>query len=126
MTILDTVLRLHRWQLDERRRYLTELESLAERLRADALRLRADADADGGAVSATQRLIDRRNKLEHSIAEIEHQIVAARAAAIAAEREMGAHELAAAQRLTFGSTMRRARRTRDTVPSRIPIRRHGS
>ena len=28
MTILDTVLRLHRWQLDERRRYLTELESL--------------------------------------------------------------------------------------------------
>src|SRR5438874_1427047 len=114
MTILDTVLRLHRWQLDERRRYLTELESLAERLRADALRLRADTEADVGSVSGSHQLIDRHNKLEHSIAEIEHQIVAARAAAVAAEREVGAHELAAAQRLTLGSTMRRARRARDT------------
>src|SRR5947209_12534837 len=35
MSIHENLLRLHRWQLDERRRYTAELEALSERLRAD-------------------------------------------------------------------------------------------
>lgn len=44
MTIAENLLRLYRWQLDERRRYLTELESLAERLRVEVRRLTAEID----------------------------------------------------------------------------------
>src|SRR5215208_2439477 len=46
MSMVENLLRLHRWQLEERRRYLGELESLAERLRVDAVRL---TDNDAGA-----------------------------------------------------------------------------
>ena len=87
--IAENLLRLHRWQLEEQRRYVTGLESLATRLRADAQRLtdRIDADASlrdpSGQVEAEQRpfsrrLIERRQKLEDSIAEIGDQILNAR------------------------------------------------
>ena len=46
MSMVENLLRLHRWQLEERRRYLGELESLAERLRADAQRLATDFSPD--------------------------------------------------------------------------------
>jgi flagellar FliJ protein len=36
---LDSLIRLHRWQVDERRRQLAELEGLAEKLRQEMLRL---------------------------------------------------------------------------------------
>src|ERR1700694_870302 len=103
MTVLDDLLRQHRWQLDERRRYVDELESLAERLRADAQRLRAEIEEetgagrnllDTGAVYPVfvQPLIERRKKLERSIAEIDSQIVDARDAAGAAEQEVKLYE----------------------------------
>jgi len=36
MSVRDNLLRLHRWRLQERQDYLAGLESLMERLRADA------------------------------------------------------------------------------------------
>jgi len=90
--------RLQHWQLAERQRYLAELQSLDARLRADVERLREEVDQAGGAkrVSAGSRidplfirpLLDRRDKLLRSIAEIEAQIVEAQAAVVSAEQEM--------------------------------------
>jgi len=39
MSTLDTLIRLNRWKLDERRRQLGELERLFERLGSEAVRL---------------------------------------------------------------------------------------
>jgi flagellar protein FliJ len=90
--------RLQQWQLAERQRYLNELESLGGRLRADVERLREEIDRAGGpdAVPSNSRidplfirpLLDRRDKLMGSIAEIDRQIAEAREAVTAAQQEM--------------------------------------
>ena len=96
MSMVENLLRLHRWQLEERRRYLSELESLAERLGADALRLTTANDpgverfdparpVDANSASFERKSVERRERLEHSLAEIKAQIVEARAALAEAE-----------------------------------------
>jgi hypothetical protein len=90
--------RTQQWQLAERQRYLTELESLAERLRADVGRLRAEIDEAGGADALPTNprldplfirpLVERHEKLLGSVAEIEAQIAEARAAVTAAQQEV--------------------------------------
>ena len=42
MSSLDTLIKLHRWQLDEQRRKVVEFENLAERLRAELQRTSRD------------------------------------------------------------------------------------
>jgi hypothetical protein len=89
--------RTQQWQLAERQRYLSELESLGERLAADLDRLRAEIDNAGGdgAARPNQRLdplfvrplIDRRDKLIRSIGEIDTQIAEAREALASARQE---------------------------------------
>jgi hypothetical protein len=89
--------RTQQWHLAERQRYLTELEALRERLRADAETLAAEIDEAGGidALPSNRRLdplfirplVDRREKLLVSIAEVDAQIVEARAAVAAAQQE---------------------------------------
>jgi flagellar protein FliJ len=109
MSALDTLIRVHRWQLDERRRYLTGLDALAMRLRADAQRLQDEADAEAraaglslDAASAYPRffraLLERRREIERSIAEVDAQIVEAREAVSVAFQEVKRYELAAANR----------------------------
>jgi flagellar biosynthesis chaperone FliJ len=90
--------RLQHWQLAERQRYLSELESLSARLRDDVERLREEIDQAGGAdaVPSNRRidplfirpLLDRRDKLLRSITEIDAQIEEARQAVTAAQQEM--------------------------------------
>jgi flagellar protein FliJ len=115
--------RLHHWQLAERQRYLKELESLGERLRADVERLGEEIDEAGGAgaVPANGRidplfvrpLLDRRDKLLGSIAEVDAQTVDARAAVAASHQEVKLVEGTMAQRgLNFEERLtRRARRS---------------
>jgi flagellar protein FliJ len=130
MSIVSNLLRLHRWQLEERRRYLAELESLAGRLRADTVRLTADTNFEpansleqdnSGSRVLTRSLVERCNRLEHSIAEIETQIVEARAAVAVAESEVAHYEAAAAPRSSMGSggAGRVHRRVQDRVPYRL-------
>ncbi|MBV8777704.1 MAG: hypothetical protein JO258_10960 [Alphaproteobacteria bacterium] len=115
--------RLHHWQLAERQRYLSELESLSERLHADVERLRAEIDQAGGAAALPTRspidplfvrpLVERRDKLLHSIAELTEQIAEAQAAVAEAQQEMKLVEGSFAQRggLNFEDRLtRRARR----------------
>ena len=122
MSIHENLLRLQRWQLDERRRYAVALEALSERLRADlgllqaAIALEAGPlehppESQGDSRSVGPRLRQRQDKLEHSVAELEKQIAATRAEVTAAEHEIAAYEFVAAHRKAVGGVMlQRARR----------------
>ena len=121
MSIHANLLRLQRWQLDDRRRYAVALEALSERLRADlgllqaAIALEAETleppESQGDNRLVAAKLRERQNKLEHSLAELERQITATRAEVAAAEHEIAACELAVAHRKTVGGVMSlRARR----------------
>ena len=46
MSSLHSVIRVHRWQLDEKRRALSDLESLAERLSLELRRLDEDVERE--------------------------------------------------------------------------------
>ena len=111
--------RQQHWQLAERQRFLSELESLAERLRADAARLSGSIAGAGAGASAIRPqvqgvllrpLIDRHEKLERSIVEIDAQIVEAREAVAAAQQEMKALGGPLAQRSFDPGKRRPARR----------------
>jgi flagellar FliJ protein len=107
MSARDHLHRLQVWQLAERRRYLADLESLAARLRADVERLGeeiGEADGDAGRVAPVfvRPLVDRRDKLLGSIAEIDVQIGEAREAVATAEQEV---------RLRGGSMVQHAARS---------------
>jgi len=122
MTLSQNRLRQHRWELDERRRFLAGLEALAARLRRDAQRLHWEIEEETGAVRDEQKpgvvypifvepLLERRKKLERSIAEIEAQIADAREAVTTGEQELILHEAARANRTKGNGTgARRLRR----------------
>jgi len=112
MNAIENRLTLHRRHCDERQRYLAELESLAQRLRADGGRLRSEIEraVTGGNPASTQPLLERHGKLARSLAAIEGQIAAAGDALAAAARELKRHEIAAAQR-PDNAGMSAARRT---------------
>jgi flagellar export protein FliJ len=110
MSSLDTLIKLHRWQLDEQRRKVAEFESLAEKLRTELQRLDDEEVMEqrvaGGSHEASyaysgyaRALIDRRNKLVQSVQETEQQIVQARAELADAFAEVKRYEIAAANRL---------------------------
>lgn len=114
MSVSHSRLRQHRWELDERRRFLAGLEALAARLRRDAQRLHWEIEEETGAGRSEQKpgvvypifvepLLERRKKLEGSIAEIEAQITEAREAVATAEQELSLHEAAWTASRTKGS-----------------------
>jgi flagellar export protein FliJ len=109
MSALESLIRIHRWQIDERRRQLSELEVLAERVRQDLLRLAEERRLEEAAANATfeashgfpgylRGALDRRATLERSLIEIGEQIVRARDALAEAFQEMKRYEIAAANR----------------------------
>ena len=110
MSSLDTLIKVHRWQLDEQRRKVAEFESLAEKLRSELQRLdeeevseqqvAGDSHEASFAYSGYARaLIDRRNKLQQSVQETEQQLVQARSELADAFAEVKRYEIAAANRL---------------------------
>ena len=128
MSVRENLLRLHRWRLQERQDYLVGLESLMERLRTDAGRLQdevAESErANGRAANGGDPppylapLIERRTRIERSMAEIEAQIGEARETVEAAQQEVkhaengaGGHGPSGPMRVT-----RRARREREARP----------
>lgn len=110
MSALESLIRIHRWQIDERRRQLSELEILAERVRQDLLRLAEERKAEEAAANATfeashafpgylRGALDRRATLERSLVEVGEQILRARDALAEAFQEMKRHEIASANRV---------------------------
>lgn len=92
MSTLDTTIRAHRRQLELSRRYLAGLAALRRCLLADAERMRQRAGAPGAADE------ERAQRLERSIAEVEAQILRARATVNEEIEALARHELAAARR----------------------------
>ena len=115
--------RTQQWQIAERQRYLGDLESLGERLRADVERLGVEIAKAGGddALPSNRKLdplflrplIERRDKLQGSIGEVDAQIDDARKALATAQQEAKLVEGALAHRgLNFEERLtRRARRS---------------
>jgi flagellar export protein FliJ len=109
MSALDSLIRLHRWQLDERRRQLAELETLAEKLRQEGARLVAEQASEQTVAAASTEaataygsyaahLVERRRKLEQSLTSVEQQLILARDALSESYREVKRYEIAAATR----------------------------
>ena len=128
MSTLDTLIRLHRWQVDERRRNVAELEGLAEKLRQELARLAEERTIEQTAAGASflarhvypgyiRRSLDRQKTLEQSLAETEAQTAQARDALAEAFQELKRYEIAAAsrERLRVAAAARRERLETDAI-----------
>jgi flagellar export protein FliJ len=128
MSTLDSLIRLHRWQVDERRRQLAELEALAEKLRQELARLGEERTSEQAAAGASflarhvypgyiRRALERQKTLEQSLAETVAQTAQAREALGEAFQELKRYELAAAsrERLRISAAARRERIETDAI-----------
>jgi flagellar FliJ protein len=109
MSALDSLIRLHRWQVDERRRHLADLEGLAAQLTEEHRRLDREEVREQTAAAASPEaaityanyarvLIDRRRKLAQSQAEVAEQTERSRAALAEAFQEVKRYEIMAVNR----------------------------
>ncbi len=139
MSTLDTLIRLNRWKLDERRRQLGELERLFERLGSETVRLEeeltreqriAGASLEAGYAYAgyARDLTARRQKLAASISEVEGQLIVAREALAESFGEVKRYEIAAANRQKRDRAMveRRQRIVQDEVALQVYRRRNAA
>lgn len=110
MKQLDSLIRLHRWQLDEKRRTQAELQALADRIKGEIDRLQADlareretaSHTDGPALGIgpyIQSILARERHLSQTLDEIGRQIAAAHDAITESFRELKRYELAQEERL---------------------------
>jgi hypothetical protein len=127
MNILENRIILHRRHCEERQRYLAELESLAQRLRADGGRLRVEIEraVAVGNPACAQPTIERHAKLARSLAAVEGQIVAAGDALAGAARDLKRLELGAAQRADGAGPSDRRRLPRSSRAPRADPDRSG-
>lgn len=106
---LATLVRLHRWQLDERRRQQADLERLIGQLNAEAERLidelKTEQEIARESVTAAraygpfaEAIVVKQRRLASTVAEVEAQLVAAREAVAEAFRELKRHEMTLAER----------------------------
>ncbi|GEO42910.1 flagellar export protein FliJ [Skermanella aerolata] len=102
---LHTLIRLHKWRLDEKRRALAELQALADKLAQDTARLereilaeqeiaRSSPEASFGYGNFAKQAIERRKRLAQSVAQVEHQIAEATEEMAEAFQELKRYELA--------------------------------
>ncbi len=107
---LATLVRMHRWQLDEKRKTITELERLRDGLREQQRRLEDELGAETAKAGETleaartfpaylAELRARQDKLARSIEDVETQIEAANVELAETFREYKKHETVLANRL---------------------------
>ncbi len=120
MSSLHSVIRVHRWQLDEKRRALADLESLAERLSLELRRLDEEVDRERevvgqGSASGTdfanymKAVHMRREHLTESREQVERQIAAASKEIAESYRDLKKYEIAQSDR-DRNAQLRRNRR----------------
>ncbi len=134
---LKSLIRLHRFRLDERRRGLQELETLRLRLDAALARLEAEVRAEKVTVETAPEMAfafadyaasarERRRKLIDSIDEAERQIEQARDAVNEAFQELKKYQITQANRERMAA--QRAARLEQANLDEIALtvyRRHG-
>lgn len=107
---LAALIRLHSWRLDEKRRELADLQRLEDQFLADLQRLEAEVAAeqefaktsDSGAFSYggfAVGVIERRKRIEASIAEVRRRIEEKNEEVAEAFRELKRYEITQAERL---------------------------
>lgn len=122
MTDLQPLIRLHRWQLDEKRRALAELEALRERLHEQIVQLDEElareqafaaeaAEPPQGFGAYTQAMLDRKARLNESIEEVQAQIAASREQIAEAFQELKRFELVQEDRDRRDADRRKRRET---------------
>ncbi len=110
MSSFKTLIRVQKWQLDEKRRALTELQNLEDRLRNEAERLgeelraeqetaRNDFNASFTYAGFARSTIERRKRIDDSIRQVQEQIVAATEQVAEAYQDLKRYELAEEERL---------------------------
>ncbi len=115
---LDSLIRLHRWQLDEKRRHLVELEVLSQRLAAQIRELEVEIKNEqqvaGSSTEAAmtygdyaRAVIGRREKLDASLAELQSQGVVAKEEVAEAYRELKKFELVKVRNQSLANKRRR-------------------
>ena len=106
---LPGLIRLHQWKVDEQRRKVTELETLAENLSNEIGQIQAqimtegkvtaeDFDASQAFSAFLKGALIRRDRLRESIQELQGQISEARDELADAFRELKSYEIAQANR----------------------------
>lgn len=102
---LDGLIRLRRWELDDKRRTVRELEDLAARLEEEAKRLEEELVSEQQSARRSpealcaysgyaQAVIGRREALASSVAQVEDQLSAARDEVHQAFQELKRFEIA--------------------------------
>ncbi len=105
MSALNSLVRVHTWALNEKRRKLMDLEALVDKMRNDLEQLEADmineqraaADSVEGTVAFpafVAAALERRKRQRQSVANLEHAIDGARAEVREAYQEVKKYELA--------------------------------
>ena len=105
MRALPNLIRLHRWQLDERQRAVADLESLRATLCEDIERLEIEVGRESGASRELTKGVAlfpsyfvnaraRRTRMESSVDEIDISLYAAREEATKAYQELRKYETA--------------------------------
>lgn len=107
---LPALIRLHSWQLDGKRRELADLERTEDQFHAEVRKLEDDVineqayarESESGVFAYAgfaAGVIERRKRLQRSIAEIQVRIEAKRDEVAEAYRELKRYEVTQAQRL---------------------------
>ena len=105
MTAIDQLVRLHRWNLDEKRQKLADLERLRDRLvgNMDSIKTDLQREREAATVSDVTSItlpafiratLARLEKIEESIAEVDRSIAAARDEITEAFQEFKKYETA--------------------------------
>jgi flagellar FliJ protein len=106
---LNTLIRLHKWRVDEARRKLAGLEGLGEDVRHRMSALDSEAEVERGVASASfesrryfdgfaRVVLERRARLDRTLSDLLAEIELAREDAAAAFRELKKYELVEARR----------------------------
>ena len=102
---LSNLIRVHRWTLDERRRTLTDLEKLEDKLKADLANIDADLERERAVATQAPEMAftypafasaakQRKEKIKRSIDEVARETERAREQVQAAFQEVKKYELA--------------------------------
>ena len=122
MSDIDSLIRLSRWRVDEKRKALAELEALEEHLQSEAVRLTeelarekaiaaAQSEPAPGLGAYIRAALERQAHLTQSIAEVKDRIAAARDEIANAFQELKRYELVQKDRQQRALLRQRRRET---------------